>query len=100
MVTDPASTNTTDAAFTINSWTSDDWSKMEAAGCVFLPAAGYRSGSSVLNAGLVGNYWSSSPHDSNAGYAYDVNFGSSYLIPAYGCYRYFDQSVRLVRPAE
>ena len=40
-----------------------DWGKMEAAGAVFLPAAGYREGKEVTLVGLnypEGNYWTSS----------------------------------------
>ena len=32
---------------------------------IFLPAAGYRNGSSLNNAGTYGDYWSSTPIDSN-----------------------------------
>ena len=46
--------------FTANVITSTDWTtKLEAHGAVFLPTAGYRSGSSVNNAGSNGHYWSS-----------------------------------------
>ncbi len=38
------------------SYTSDQWSAMEMAGCVFLPASGYRSYYGKSNGG---NYWSS-----------------------------------------
>ena len=57
-----ASVSLYDAA---NSWSVDSWAAMEAAGCVFLPAAGYRSydfgkGSDVVYYFVVGNggYWS------------------------------------------
>ena len=33
--------------------------------CIFLPAAGYRSGSSLLNEGSNGGYWSSTPGDND-----------------------------------
>lgn len=39
------------------------------------PAAGYRNGSSLNNAGENGNYWSSTPNDTNN--AYNLNFNSS-----------------------
>ena len=92
----PTSTNTANAAFTTNSWTSDDWSKMEAAGCVFLPAAGERGGSYVSSVGSYGRYWSSSP-ESNVIYASHVNFFSDDLeAPTYH-ERSYGHSVRLVR---
>ncbi len=40
------------------------------------PAAGYRNGSSLNNAGSNGNYWSSTPN-SNTNNAYNLNFNSS-----------------------
>ena len=38
-------------------FTSDQWSKLEAAGAIFLPAAGYRDYSSLSAAGSCGLYW-------------------------------------------
>lgn len=100
-VTAPASTNTANADYTTNnSWTSDDWTKMEAAGCVFLPAAGRRNGTSVDNADSGGDYWSSSPDGSSADNAYSMYFNSGSLGPAGYDIRYRGFSVRLVRPAE
>ena len=48
---------------TINSYSSAEWSKMETNGAVFLPAAGYRDGTSVTWVGLLGRYWSASAYD-------------------------------------
>ena len=49
---------------TSSSWSNvysySEWSQMEAAGAVFLPAAGYREGTSVYKVGSDGLYWSSS----------------------------------------
>ena len=42
-----------------------------------VPAAGWRSGSSLNNAGDNGNYWSSTPNESNTQNAYNLNFNSS-----------------------
>jgi hypothetical protein len=47
---------------------------MEAAGAVFLPAAGGRNGTNVYHVGRYGFYWSSAP---GGGFMY---FGSYYLI--------------------
>ena len=97
-VTAITSANTTGAAYTTNAWSLDDWTKMEEAGCVFLPAAGYRYGTTVNYAGSSGYYWSSAVDDANA--AYYVHFNSGLLYPAYFNSRYYGFSVRLVRPAE
>ncbi len=95
--TAPASPNTVNAAYTTNSWSAADWSSMETAGCVFLPAAGYRDGASVYNAGLDGGYWSSTPGEDDADYAYSLLFNGSNVNPASNDdYRYYGHSVRLV----
>ena len=82
--------------------TSVQWTALEAKGCVFLPAAGYRLGASVSYAGEEGDYWSSSPDDSFVYGASCVYFDFSHLKPAAaeGGYRYCGFSVRLVRAAE
>ena len=69
-------------------------------GGAFLPAAGYRNGSTVNNAGTNGNYWSSSPNASNVNNAYNVNFNSGNLNPANNNNRNNGHSVRLVRQVE
>ena len=43
---------------------------------IFLPAAGYRSGSDLDYAGTYGYYWSSSVYESHPGIAYYFNFDS------------------------
>ena len=62
---------------------------------VLLPAAGYRNGTSVNNAGSNGNYWSSTYNNSNN--AYNLNFNSGNVNPSNNNNRYNGQSVRLVR---
>lgn len=52
------SINNTGAAFADNTYTHQQWSQLEARGALFLPAAGYRYGSTVD--GMSGYYWSSS----------------------------------------
>ncbi len=80
--------------------TTAQWSALESKGCVFLPAAGYRSGSSVSNVGSNGGYWSSTPNSSNVDYAYGVYFGSGYMDPQGSYNRCFGFSVRLARNYE
>ena len=93
--TAPTNTNTTDAAYTTNSWSGEAWTKMENAGCVFLPAAGYRSGNSVSYAGTDGYYWSNGASDEER--AFCLTFRGNYLSPEAGSYRNYGRSVRLVK---
>lgn len=82
--------------------TSAQWTALAAKGCVFLPAAGIRDGTSVSKVGSSdpsGNYWSST-HRSNANRACRVNFYSGGLYPADYNYRSYGFSVRLVRQVE
>jgi len=51
-----------------------DWTSMEKGGCVFLPASGYRGGSTVRDATTNGYYWSSTP---NSNYAWGLFFNAS-----------------------
>lgn len=81
-----------------NSYTKEQWAKMEANGAVFLPAAGYRYGTSVDDVGSYGYYWSASYDDSYG--AYSVYFLSGSLYPSYNLDRILGLSVRLVAPAE
>lgn len=65
---------------------------------LFLPAAGYRFGSSLDETGLYGYYWSSSlytdrPHDSWVLYFYSGDYGMG------SSDRYYGRSVRAVRSA-
>ena len=95
-VTPPTGVNAEDATgWNGNNYTAADWTKMESAGCVFLPAAGYRYGSSVDNAGTLSYYWSATPYGSND--AYIVDFNSNNLYPASTSSRQIGYSVRLVR---
>ena len=78
--------------------TGSEWSTFESAGCVFLPAAGYRSGSLMYDLGTNGYYWSATPNGTDK--AYDVYFGSGFLNPAAPNGRYRGLSVRLVHQVE
>ena len=51
---------------------------------IFLPAAGYRYGSSLYYAGSLGYYWSSTPRESYPDYAYGLDFGSGYHDVGWG----------------
>ncbi len=82
--------------WTHNSYTLAQWAQMEATGAVFLPAAGYRSGTSVYNdTRYVGHhYWSSTPSSGN-GACNLFLFGNSLGLSDYFCY--FGFSVRPVQ---
>lgn len=64
--------------FEANFYTYSEWAQMEAAGAVFLPAAGQRNGDVVTDVGPFGCYWSSSA--ANRKSAYHLNFYSIDLI--------------------
>jgi hypothetical protein len=75
-------------------FTAKQWSKLEAAGAVFLPASGRCGGSDVGNVGRGGFYWSATEIDSrNADYLYF----SSDEANIYSSVRYEGYSVRLVK---
>ena len=85
-----------------NVYTSDDWSQMESAGAVFLPAAGDRIDQNPLdmNEYSSGNYWSSTPFISAVnGCAYFFFFSAKNAsVYATSCHEGY--SVRLVQPYE
>ncbi len=60
-----------------------------------VPAAGYRNGSSLNNAGDYGNYWSATPNEDNTNNAYELNFNSGNFNRNWN-YRNNGQSVRPV----
>ena len=62
---------------------------------IFLPAAGYRHGTSLYDAGSIGYYWSSTPYESNTQYAYFLDFFSD-NHDTYWYGRYRGRSVRPV----
>ena len=62
---------------------------------IFLPAAGWRNGTSPDSVGEYGNYWSSSSDEGDAYDAYDLYFYSSYHDVAWSG-RYYGFSVRPV----
>ena len=75
-------------------FTADQWSKLESAGAVFLPAAGLRYGSSVGIVRNYGYYWSAT-EDSSYG-AHALGFRSDYAEMGRN-FRHRGKSVRLVK---
>ena len=90
-------TNQDIASYNSNIISSSQWLTLENAGAVFLPAAGYRDGTSVLDVGFYGGYWSSSY--GYVDYSCSLGFGEDHLFPVFCYYRYFGRSVRLVHLA-
>lgn len=96
--------NPNTVAVEATTYSDADWTKMEAAGCVFLPMAGTRSGTSVTLLSSVntsGFYWSSTYEHvfgENA-YAYALYFNNgSFVNPSYAGHLYNKgDAVRLVR---
>ena len=86
---------TYDVGWTRNSYTLAQWSQMEAAGAVFLPAAGDRIGTNVYRVGHGGYYWASSPGSEN--HAYNMFFNRYDLYATYNSNRYLGFSVRPVQ---
>ncbi len=82
-------------SWTRNSYTAAEWEQMEAAGAVFLPAAGYRDGTELYDVGTGGNYWSSTPY--LVDYAYFMEFYESSMHSYQLAYRGLGLSVRLVQ---
>jgi len=92
-----SSTNSTSSGF-YNTISASDWtSKLEAKGAVFLPAAGYREGTSVIYIGSASRYWSATFYGSEQ--AWYMGFGSGGLN-TYTSRRYEGHAVRLVCPSE
>ena len=75
-------------------FTADQWSKLEAAGAVFLPAAGVRLGSIGHNVQGHGYYWSAT--EFNSGRAHYLYF-CSVEARMYDLIRHYGRSVRLVK---
>lgn len=84
------------SSFSANTYSYADWSKMEKAGAVFLPAAGYRHGKEVT-VDSKGYYWSSTHSDSTKGSPFIFNEGSNDYS---GKGRHYGYSVRLVQDAD
>jgi len=82
-------------SFNTNTYDESKWADMEAAGAVFLPAAGGRAAQILDEIGTGGHYWSASYYNINM--AYSFYFDSSMAMPSYFySLRYLGFSVRPV----
>ena len=88
-----------DNDFKTNDYTTKEWTKMEANGAVFLPAAGYRDGTYVDRVGSIGLYWSTLGYIVNDYHrANHLSFGKIYSDEKrYISDRSNGESVRLVQ---
>ena len=89
-----AALNQGSAAFTTTTCTADQWTALEAKGCVFLPNAGYRLGAVVYSDNSAGFYWSSTSYDEYE--AYELAFEASFFNPQAPGTRETGYPVRLV----
>lgn len=92
----PSSLQFTSRAYSwaTNVYTEEEWKTLESAGAIFLPAAGYRSGTVLTDVGAYGAYWSTT---ANSDLAYSVFFSASNVSSKYGLNRSNGASVRLVK---
>lgn len=86
------------APYSTNEITLSDWELLETNGAVFLPAAGWRYGTSIGNPNHDIYYWSTTSYHSYNGYnANALVFPAEYPIYQYiSYYRWYGCSVRLV----
>ena len=89
-----AALNQENASFTTTTCTADQWTALEAKGCVFLPNAGYRSEAVVYSDNSAGFYWSSTSYDEYE--AYELAFEASFFNPQAPGTRETGYPVRLV----
>ena len=94
-----SNTDIYNASFVSNVISAAEWTILENAGAIFLPAAGFRQGTSVSDVGSFGFYWSSSYLNSNGAWYVDCVGSYVYTLSSHS-YRYYGLSVRLVCPAQ
>ena len=82
--------------YELNTYTTTDWTKMEANGAVFLPATGYRKGTTVNDAGIDGYYWTGT----RIGIGQTFKFTSTSIKTNYMWNDCIGYGVRVVQTAE
>ena len=80
-----------------NQLSQAQWQEMETNGAVFLPAAGNRSGSTLNNTGVNGNYWTATSDGSEN--AFYMGFASATVSANRSGVRRTGRAVRLVQNA-
>ena len=97
-ITETPEYNTANADYSTFTVSSSHWTLMQAAGAVFLPAAGYRNGANILSeVASHGYYWLSSESESHK--AYRLLFHSGETTASNPQERHYGFSVRLVMEA-
>jgi hypothetical protein len=103
-VTLPTGINATSTTYATNTYNSTQWTLLEANGCIFLPAAGYRTDTDYYHsAGLIGRYYTSTVSlvEEGTGYLPRVlNFEDGQFSIDWNHSYYNANSVRLVRDAQ
>jgi len=90
----------------LNKYTADEWARMEAAGAVFLPVTGSRSGTYINNiasysSSSYGYYWTGTTSSSTSSYANYLYFtGDASSVSYSNTTRPNGHAVRLVRHAQ
>lgn len=101
-----AAVNNDEAEFPQTSMSAATWSAMEAAGCVFLPATGFRvyhifaSACVVADVNVGCRYWSATASDSSEGWAYDIAVNDISIAYFGNGSREEGMAVRLVCPIQ
>lgn len=97
-VTAPTGINVTSStSWNGNKYNATDWAKMEAAGCVFLPAAGWRDATTIRRVNEYVRYWTSTYY--SASMAHNVGITDGNMNPADYNQKNYGYSVRLVHDA-
>ena len=91
-VTLPEQINNPLSSFNTNTYNAIEWQKMDAAGCVFLPAAGWRLGNTPSEYQEKGFYWLSTGFEENNAFA--LHFSDNLVY--YTTLPYYGGAVRLV----
>ena len=81
----------------LNTYDVEQWTLMEEAGAVFLPAAGIRLSKFVGGVNYYGNYWLVNSDSGWAAFYYEFNQDWEQLTT---CLRYYGHSVRLVKDVD
>lgn len=102
-VTLPTGMNELTTSYATNVYSAAQWTSMEANGCIFLPAAGYRTGSNTYHSvGILGQYYSSTVNYVAEGSAFlprVLHFENEAFTVEWNHSYYNANAVRLVRDA-
>lgn len=85
------------AEYDANVLTAAQWGPLELAGCIFLPAAGYRRDTSLYRVGSWGHYWTTTSNTDYFRWSFEFTSGGVFRM---GNYPYIGSSVRLVCSAD